>query len=452
VPHSTQVADHEPLPSTSHAWWVVAVLTIANVCAFVDRQVLYLLVAPIRRDLGVGDTEMSLLLGIGFALFYTLLGIPLGRLADTRSRRVLVGAGIALWSAMTALSGLARSYTHLLLARIGVGIGEAALSPPSVSLLADLFPPRRLASALSVYSVGIYLGAGLANIIGGSVIELVSRGGTWSWPLVGEIRPWQSVFLVLGLAGLPVAALLFTVREPARVARTGAELPSLLPFLREQRAAFWTLSLGFACIAIVNNGTAAWLPTFLIRTWAWSPARAGVVLGTLTATLGVLGVLLGGRLADRWLAAGHRDARLRVGIVAALANIACGIAYTAAPTPAMAIAALAVFNVFAAFPFGAASAAVAELAPAALRGRVVAAYLFVLNLVGMGLGPTLVALCTDRVFGDDAALRWSLLVVTVGALLGAALLLLAARAPYRVARERALAPLAVTTTASTGTR
>ncbi|HEX5632867.1 MAG TPA: MFS transporter, partial [Gemmatimonadales bacterium] len=189
----------------------------------------------------------------------------------------------------------------------------------------------------------------------------------------------------------------------------------------------------------------------LVRTHGWSAARAGVVLGTMTATLGVLGVLAGGRLADHWLARGHDDARLRVGILAALGNVACGIAYTAAPTPALAVTALAAFNVFAAFPFGAASAAVAELAPPILRGRVVAAYLFVLNLVGMGLGPTLVALCTDHLFGDDAALRWSLLVVTVASLLAATGLLLLARAPYRDARaDPGMPPL--TTAVASGTR
>src|SRR6478735_2699488 len=186
-------------PPAGYAWYVVAVLTLANTSAFVDRQILGLLVGPIRRDLGISDAQMGILYGLAFALCYTLLGIPLGRAADRASRRVIIGVGIAAWSVMTVLCGVARSYDQLLLTRFGVAIGEAALA----------------ATALSVYTLGVYLGAGLANLVGGL---LVSRFGTAPvvWPVVGEVRPWQQVFVAVGLPGIVVALLMATIREPMR--------------------------------------------------------------------------------------------------------------------------------------------------------------------------------------------------------------------------------------------
>lgn len=195
-------------PSNLAAWTTVAILMVAYVLSFIDRQILNLLVGPIRRDLAISDTEMSLLMGLSFALFYTLCGIPLGRMADNRSRRGLILFGVLVWSAMTAACGLARSYWQFLTFRVGVGVGEAALSPAAYSLIADSFPRERRATAISVYSMGIYLGSGLAFLLGGLVIKFASAQGDVHLPLFGEVRPWQLIFLILGAAGVLFCLLL----------------------------------------------------------------------------------------------------------------------------------------------------------------------------------------------------------------------------------------------------
>jgi len=411
------------------------VLTLANTSAFIDRQILGLLVGPIRHDLGISDAQMGVLYGLAFALSYTLLSVPLGRVADRMSRRAIIGMGIAAWSVMTVLCGMARSYDQLLLARFGVAIGEAALAAPALSLIADYFVPGRRATAVGVYTLGVYLGAGLANLVGGL---LVARFGTTPvvWPVVGEIRPWQQVFVAVGLPGIIIALLTATVREPAR-RETGQRearpfaIAEVLAYVRENRQTFVCHALGYALFALVNFATAAWLPTHLIRTYGWTAAQAGITLGTLTSTIGVLGVVAGGRVADTLLARGLTDAKLRVGIIAALGNIVCGAIYTLAPNAMLAVAALVPYNFFASFAFGAAVAAVQEITPNRMRAQLGALSMSVITLVGLGLGPSVVGVLTSAVYGRDAAIRYSLLWVTLVGLAGAIALLAAGLAPYR---------------------
>jgi len=417
----------------AHAWWALAVLTLANVSAFIDRQILSLLVVPLRRDFGITDEQVSYLMGLTFALFYTVLGLPLGRIADTRSRRALVGWGVATWSVMTTLSGLARDYPQLLLARVGVGVGEAALAPAAVSLIADAFPRERRGTAMSVYALGTFFGSGLAYVLGGAVVGVVAEAGTWHWPIVGAVRPWQSVFLVIGPPGLLVALLFLTVREPARSRERASEqgLAALARWLRGHARLFTMQSLGFALSAAVNYGIAAWLATFFVRTHGWPASRAGLVQGALTMSVGVAGVLAGGRVVDRLARAGRADAPLLAGIIGAAGMLLFASLYPLVPSATLAVALLVPVNFFAAFPWGAATAAAADVLPPRLRAQGTALYLLVVNLVSGALGPTAVALATQRVFGGDAGLRYGLASATAVGLTLAIALLWAARRPYR---------------------
>ena len=429
-------ADDSPYPPARYAWYVVGVLTLANASAFIDRQILGLLVAPVRRDLAIGDAEIGTLYGLAFAAFYTLLGLPIARTADHGSRRAIIGVGIGVWSAMTILSGFTTNYRELVFARFGVAIGEAALTAPAASLLADYFPASRRATALSVYTLGIFLGAGLANLVGGAVIERLGDDATVVLPLVGSIRAWQAVFVIVGAPGLVIAAIMATVREPRRrevgaAGATGHTLRELLTYLRDNRRTFVFHSLGYALFALVNYATAAWLPTYLIRSYGWSAGKAGITLGALTVTVGVAGVVAGGRLADALLARGRTDAKVRVGVIAALANLVFGLAYALAPTAELAVAALVPYNFFASFAFGAAVAAVQEIVPNRMRAQASALYMTVITLLGLGLGPSAVGLLTERVFGDDSAVRYSLAIITVVGLAASAGLLAFTLAPYR---------------------
>lgn len=431
-------------PSMAYPWFVVAILMVAYVFSFVDRQILNLLVAPIRRDLGISDTQMSLLMGFSFAIFYTILGIPLGRMADRWNRRGLIAAGVVVWSVMTALCGTARTYWQLFLYRVGVGVGEATLSPAAYSMIADYFPPEKRATAISVYSMGIYLGSGIAFLLGGLVIQFAMAQGAVSLPLLGEIRPWQIVFLVLGASGVVFSLAFLFVREPARTGLRGGageaaeEVPfsTVVAYLWRNRRTVLCHNLGFAMVAFCSYGAAAWVPSFFIRTFGWKASEVGIVYGLIVMIFGCAGILFGGWLTDRWLKQGITDAAMKVGILASSIAIVGGV-YLVVDNGTLA-AILMVPSIFAlSMPFGAAAASIQEIVPNQMRGQTTAVYLFIVNLIGLGIGPTSVALVTDYVFANDAKLRWSMLIVATLANLAAIAFLAAGRRAYRETIERA---------------
>ena len=433
----------EVYPAPRYAWYVVALLTLAYVFSFIDRQILNLLVAPIQRDLGIGEKQMSLLMGTSFAVFYTFFGIPLGRLADTWSRRWLVVLGISFWSLMTAGCGLARNFWQLALARMGVGVGEAALSPSAYSLIADYFPPGRRSTALGVYGMGIYIGAGLALILGGLVVKFAAAQEQVVLPLVGAMRSWQVVFFIVGLPGLLVALLLLTIREPARQgtrrkAVTGGSSAPAVPPLREvwaymsgNRGTFTCLYVGVAMASLSAYGTMAWIPTLFIRRHGWTAGDTGLVLGLIIGICGTAGMMTGGRLADWLRGRGQSDANLRVALLGVVAWLPFGALYPIVSSAWWAAALLAPVYFFSSMPFGLAPAAIQQLMPNTMRGQASAIYLFVINLIGLGLGPTVVATLTQDVFHDKNAVHLSLLVAGVSAHLCAAVLLWRGLKHYR---------------------
>lgn len=421
-------------PSSLRAWSTVAILMLAYVLSFIDRQILNLLVGPIRRDLVISDTQMSLLMGLSFALFYTVCGIPLGRLADTKSRRGLIAIGVLFWSAMTAACGMARLYWQFLLCRIGVGVGEAALSPAAYSLIADSFPAERRATAISVYSMGVYLGSGLAFLLGGLVIKFASAQGDVLLPVLGEVRPWQLIFLILGAAGVLFSLLLLAVREPARRgvgAGVAVPLIEVGRYLRANRRTVLYHNFGFAGLAFAGYGSAAWIPTFFIRTYGWDAGHVGVVYGSIVAVFGCLGIVFGGRLADWMAKRGRTDANMRVGLYAAMAALPCVASFPLMDNALWAAVLMAPTVFCLSMPFGVAPAAIQEIMPSAMRGQASAIYLFVITLIGLGIGPTAVALVTDYLFADDQALRYSLLIVSTLAVASSLLLLAKGLQPYR---------------------
>ena len=421
-------------PSSTRAWVTVAILMVAYVLSFIDRQILNLLVGPIRRDLMISDTQMSLLMGLSFALFYTVCGIPLGRLADTKSRRGLIAFGVLFWSAATAACGMAKLYWQFLLCRIGVGVGEAALSPAAYSLIADSFPAERRATAISVYSMGVYLGSGLAFLLGGLVIQFASAQGDVVLPVLGEVRPWQLIFLILGGAGILFTLLLLAVKEPARRgvgAGVAVPLADVGRYIRANRRTVLCHNFGFAGLAFAGYGSAAWIPTFFIRTYGWDAGHVGVVYGSIVAVFGCLGIVFGGRLADWMAKRGRTDANMRVGLYAAMAALPCVASFPLMDNALWAAVLMAPTVFCLSMPFGVAPAAIQEIMPSAMRGQASAIYLFVITLIGLGIGPTAVALVTDYLFADDQALRYSLLIVSTLAVSSSLFLLAKGLQPYR---------------------
>jgi MFS family permease len=421
----------EDYPSEGYAWYVVAVLVLAYTVSYVDRTILTLMVKPIRETLGISDVQISLLHGLAFAIFYTVLGVPLGWLADRANRTKIIAAGIFVWSIMTALCGLSRSFGQMFLARIGVGVGEAALSPAAYSMLNDYFRPHRRTLAISIYATGVYIGSGLALIVGGGVIAITPA---LDIPGVGHLEPWQVVFLAVGLPGLLVAALMMTVREPKRRGLLKGGHPTIketLAFVRARISIYGFHFLGFSMLTMLWSGCAAWIPTFFARTFAWTPAEIGPVFGTAVAVFGTLGLTLGGAFAEKLKARGLSDGNIRTGIISALALLPLGVAAPLMPTAELAMAVYAVFVFFSSLPFGAAAAALQEITPNQMRGQISALYLFVVNLTGIGIGPTIVASITQYGFGDDAALKYSLSITAgIAAVLATVLLTLCLK-PYR---------------------
>lgn len=436
-----------PWPSPRIAWYAVGVLTLVYVFSFIDRQILNLLVRPIRRDLGITDTQMSLLMGLSFAVFYTIFGIPLGRLADSRSRRTIIAIGFTLWSLFTAGCGLARNFLQMLLLRMGVGVGEAALSPAAYSIIADYFPPKRRATAISVYSMGIYIGSGLAFIIGGLVARFAAVQDMWQLPLVGAVRPWQVVFFIVGLPGILLALMMYTIREPERrdtrkSAVNGKAKAAQTPMrevIRYMLANWETIlchNVGFAFLSFSSYGTSAWVPTFFVRNHGWSESQAGQVYGWIVAIASTLGVAAGGWLADRMQERGWRDATMRVGLIVSLAWFPTGLLYPFVDNAWTAAALLVPSAFFASAPFGVAPAAITQIMPNPMRGQAAAIYLFVINLIGLGIGPTAVALTTDYVFRSDQMVNYSLCAVSAAAHIISTLLLWMGLKPYLQSLDR----------------
>ena len=428
-------------PSLRYAWYVVILLTLANISSFIDRQILSLLVKPIKHDLHLSDTQMSLLLGLSFAIFYTLFGMFIGRAADRYNRRNIIISGIAVWSLMTAFCGGIRTYSQFFLARMGVGVGEATLSPSAFSIIADLFPKNRLATALSIFSMGIFLGSGLATLIGSGIVAKLPTEGLVTVPVFGEVFPWQLIFLYIGIPGLVIALLLFTINEPARTNNLQIDghtaklsFSDSLKIIFTYRKAYLLICFATACQALINYGCNAWVPTFIARTYGWEVPRAGAFYGAVVVISSILGVIFGGWYADKLTKEGKTDGRLRVGVLGiSLAFAAFFIPLLPRAEWALLAMSIPVFGL--ASPFGAATAAIQDIMPNQVRALASSIFLFILNLIGIGLGPTSVALFTDFIFKDESQIRYSLvLLYVIGGGIGL-LLSYSALKPYRQAIE-----------------
>ena len=430
-----RAAGHEVAPNNRYGWYVVAVLILAYTFSFVDRTILTLMVGPIRKSLHISDIQLSLLHGLAFAVFYTFLGIPIGQLVDRRKRTTIIAVGIMVWSVMTALCGLARSFVEMFLARVGVGIGEASLSPAAYSLLADWFEGKQLVRALSYYQGAIYLGGGLATMAGGALIALVPATTT---PLTGTLEPWQVVFMIVGLPGVLIGLWVLTLREPERRGLTTGDHPSLgqvLSYMHGHGRAYGGLILGLCLASLMWNGVAAWIPSHFIRQFGWTPAEVGLRYGSVLMVFGTAGIVFGGWIAGLLRDRGYADSNLLLIILSAVLALPLGVAAPLMPTATSSLAVFALYLFAGAMPYGGAAAAFQEITPNRMRGQVSAIYLFWLNLVGIGLGPTVVAALAQSLFGGDLGISASMAaIVAVAAPLGAVAILLCRRS-YVAAME-----------------
>ena len=420
---STHATDGEtpepPYPNPAYAWYVVGILTLAYILSFLDRQIMALMVQPIKRDLVISDTAMSLLLGLAFAIFYTILGLPIGRLADRASRRGIIGWGIAIWCVMTAMCGLSQGYWTLFLARIGVGIGEATLAPSALSLISDYFSKDKRGQAISVYNAGVGLGAAVAMILGGQVIQFVSQAPPVVLPIVGQLYAWQTVFFVVGLPGLAVALLMLTVKEPLRRGKMQLQtaqgqteaipVSEVVKFLKQRWKMFASHFIGMSVVTILGYAYFSWLPTTFIRTWGWSIGQISFAYGIIMLFTVPIGVMFGGWLADRFYKNGLKDGHMRSNLIGVVVFMAGPyVLVPLMPTPEIALGVLVFGSIGGAWVTATGAASLMMVCPNQMRGQITALYYFVISLLGLTVGPSAVAIVTDFVFKDEAMLRYSL--------------------------------------------
>ncbi len=394
-------------PSTRYAWYMVILLTVAYIFSFVDRYILGLLIEPIKADLQLSDTQIGLLLGPAFAIFYATMGLPLGWMADRKRRTWIVGFGVALWSAATAASGLARNFLHLFIARMSVGVGEATLSPCTMSMISDSFPKERRAKPIAFYTMALSLGAGIASLISAGVLQWAKTVPSIELPLIGGVEPWQFTFIVVGLPGLLLALFMFTLREPPRhlaAEEPGHEKGNNLPDMLRHVGRHWLLFLPFVsvfCYMTVLAYSQGWLAPMFQRTWGWEASKYATVNAIVLLALGPVSVNFAGWLSDHWTTRGIKDAPLRIALIGVVIMIITGVVAPLLPSPWLAIAVYGINTIGIALTSAVGVTALLNISPAAMRGQIVAFYYMCISLTGLLLGPTTVALLNDNVFGVE---------------------------------------------------
>jgi len=438
VQHGMLPVTDPPWPNPLYAWYVVVVLFLAAIVSFVDRQIIALVVDDIKLDLGLTDLQIGLLQGPPFGIFYALMSIPIALAADRRNRRNIIVIGVTFWSMATAACGMAGTFWHLFLARVGVGVGEATLSPSAYSMISDYFPKQKLSLAMAVFTMGNLTGVGLAMVLGGALIVWLKDIGPVDVWLLGTLKPWQFTFVIVAIPGLLLSLLMLTVREPVRRGRLEAaaqqnnrqQLAEFWLFLKAHRRTFTTLFASFTVLVLIAYGNFAWMVVFFVRTFGWTAGEAGLIYGTVVLIFGTSGAFFGGWLANVLARRGYVDAPYRATLLCTipLAPFAA-LTFLVAPDGWWAAALFAPWQFFGAVPAGLAGAAMMTITPNEMRAKISAVYLFFSNIIGISLGPTSVGYLTTYVFRDDGMVRYSLnLVNCIGAPIAIVLIALGMRA------------------------
>ncbi|MEM6345970.1 MAG: MFS transporter [Bacteroidota bacterium] len=392
---------------------LIFLLMLAYACSFADRYLLNLLVEPIQNQYGFSDVQMGWLLGPAFGLFYALVGLPLGLIADRFHRGKLIALGVFLWSIMTMLTGLAQNFWQFFMCRMGVGIGEASLSPAAYSLLAERVPPKRLSTAIAIYSLGIYLGAGLAYGLGGELIAYYQNTSNWEFGSL-SIPPWQLLFIGFGFPGILLSMMaLFAIREY----RTNKIKPLDNRYLKSKSSrvtlskSFYLLCLSFSFFYIAIYAGGAWLPTFLMRVHKLPTQTVGWLTSFGLLIFPSLGLVLGGWLADHMSKRHPLLGKVKFCLWAFLLFAPSAIGFGLIEETQSSLWALLPYALLLSATVGVGAAIVQQISPAAHRGVASALFLFAQNCLGLSLGPTAVAFCTDYLFADPMSLGYSLSLV-----------------------------------------
>jgi len=396
------------------AWYVLSVLMLATLFSFIDRYIFNLLLPQIQQDLQLSDTRASLLQGVAFGLFYSVMAIPFGLLVDRTNRRNLVAGGVALWSLATISCGLSHSFGELLAARVGVGVGEAVLMPAAMSIIVDMFPAERRGRALGIFTTAVFVGGGGSSLVGGAVLAAFGVRNIAVLPIFGALPVWKAAFITVASPGLLVALLMLTFREPARVLEVGpASKSSILAYMRAHPGPFFYVLASYTIFTFVTFSFFPWVPTLFIRAHHVTGAQAGLAIGAGTLSMGVIGSLAAGWLGDRWTRRNLVGAKFRLTIVWWLGMVPTTLGAALSGSFVVAAVCFAFYHLCSTLAYASASATMQDMVPDDLRGRTAAMWFLVTGVIGQGLGPLSTALVTDRVFHSQAALPYSMIVVMV---------------------------------------
>jgi MFS family permease len=405
--------------SRFYLWYVVTILTLASTFSIIDRQILNIMIGPVKRDLGgISDFQVSLIMGFAFTLMYSILSYPAGRIADRYSRKNLMVAGIASWSLLTMVCGLANQYWHLFLARMGVGVGEATLGPAANSALADYFDASRLPLMIGIVSSAPFIGQGLANILGGRLIDYLESTPNFVLPLVGELYSWQIVFIVVGAPGLLIALAMWFLKEPERKGKMSENEQSVpfrevWAFVKGRKMFFGLVFLAYLCLATQGWSLFSWLVEYYVRNHEWTRSEIGLVYGSIALVVGISGSVIGGLWAGWLISRNILDGTLRVVMYGTIVLLPTAALLTVVPDPWMGIALLIPVTFCMAMPPGLIMATLQAIAPNELRGQMVAFYLIAVNFLAYTFAPTLPAIMSDFIFGSELALGKSISILAV---------------------------------------
>lgn len=402
------------------AWISIAILLIFSFFSFLDRQLIALMVDPIKADLGLTDTQLGLLQGMAFALCYALAGLPIGWAIDKYPRRIILFAGLVVWSASAAACGLARSFWQLFFFRSLVGAGEATLSPAAVSLISDLFPRDKRGAPLGVFSAGYYIGSGAALAVGGWLVVTFTEMGPISLPYLGTIAPWQATFIAAGAPGILVAFLAFAMHDPknykqiAKQPVTSSPIGPVGSLLLSMRGR-WTATnfgfLAFGSATLANYAVAAWTPAYMMRVFGWQASDVGLIFGLIVVCSGASGALLGGVLLDRLFRSGKKDACFLLGAVVTALALPCLVTAYLVSSPVALIVLLCLALCLLGIVTPCCWSTWQWVAPPSTRGQVTALFILISALMGTGLGPVLVGAITDHVFANELMVGYSIAAV-----------------------------------------
>ena len=429
--------------SSFYLWYVIILLTLASTISIIDRQVLNVMVGPIKRDLGgLTDFQFSLIAGLAFTTFYSLLSYPAGWIADRYNRRNLMAVGITAWSIMTMACGMAGTYWQLFFTRMGVGVGEATLGPAANSTLADYFKPARLPLAIGVVSAAPFIGQGLANVVGGPLVEYLESVPNIVLPIVGEVYSWQMVFLLLGIPGIIVGALFLTIKEPARQGKMleqteAVPFSQVWAFVMDRWRFFALIFAAYLGLSVQGWSLFTWLVEYYIRDFGWTRSEITLTYGPIAGIVGIMGSVGAGAIAGYMLGRGKRDATVRLVFWGTCALIPLAMLLTSVPNAYAGIAILIPVTFLMAMPSGLIMTTLQSICPNELRGQAIAFYLISVNFLAYTFGPSMPPVLTQLFFGSEEGIGDAIAILAIFTYGGAAICLYLCLKHYRAALDLA---------------